>query len=61
VILLPMPEGYMDYPIDKPGYTEAQLRAAYEQGLLDAMNATKPFGKVGEVIAICIAALGDKK
>jgi len=45
-------------------YTEEQLaahgKAEYERGLLDAMNATRAFGKTGEVIAVIIAALRSK-
>ena len=36
-------------------------KAEYERGLLDAMNATRAFGKTGEVIAVIIAALKEKK
>ncbi len=32
-----------------------------EAALLDAMNATRAFGKTGEVIAVIIAALKEKK
>ena len=32
-------------------------QACREQALLDAMNATKAFGKTGEVIAVMIGAL----
>ena len=43
------------------GYTQAQMQAfykkGYEQALLDAMNATLPFGKTGAVIAAVIGAL----
>ena len=43
------------------GYTLAQMQAygqqCREQALLDAMNATTPFGKTGAVIAAAIGAL----
>ena len=46
-------------------YTEEQMQAygeaEYERALLDAMNATRAFGKTGEVIAVIIAALKEKK
>jgi hypothetical protein len=46
-------------------YTEEQIqaygKAEYERALLDAMNATRAFGKTGEVIAVIIAALKEKK
>lgn len=42
-------------------YTLAQIRAygqaCYEKALLDAMNATLPFGKTGAVIAAAIRSL----
>lgn len=42
-------------------YDTAQMQAygqqCYEQALLDAMNATTPFGKTGAVIAAAIGAL----
>lgn len=46
-------------------YSEEQIlnygEAEYERALLDAMNATRAFGKTGEVIAVIIAALKEKK
>lgn len=59
----------MTTPIPPPDcgvlYTRPQVRdygkAEYERGLLDAMNATRAFGKTGEVIAVIIAALKEKK
>lgn len=48
-----------------PLFAEAQLvaygKAEYERALLDAMNATRAFGKTGEVIAVIINALKEKK
>lgn len=42
-------------------YTAEQMQAygqvCYEKALLDAMNATLPFGKTGAVIAAAIGAL----
>lgn len=42
-------------------YTAEQMQAHYQKGradaLLDAMNATLPFDKVGRVIAAAIGAL----
>jgi hypothetical protein len=46
---------------DVVGHTDAAIQAygqqCYEQSLLDAMNATTPFGKTGAVIAAAIGAL----
>ena len=36
---------------------EAYGQSCYEQALLDAMNATTPFGKTGAVIAAAIRSL----
>ena len=40
------------------GYTEKQMieygRAEFERALLLAMNATRPFGKTGDLIAVSI-------
>ena len=36
---------------------QAYGQACYEKALLDAMNATLPFGKTGAVIAAAIGAL----
>lgn len=48
-------------PIFGALYTSEQVQnygqACREQALLDAMNATKAFGKTGEVIAVMIGAL----
>jgi hypothetical protein len=49
----PLPECY-----GLVGYTEAQMveygKAEFERALLLAMNATKAFGKTGDVIAVVI-------
>jgi hypothetical protein len=42
------------------GEALAYGQQCYEQALLDAMNATRAFGKTGEVIAVIIAALRTK-
>ena len=46
-------------------YNKAQMKAygqtCYEKALLDAMNATRAFGKTGEVISVIIGALGHEK
>lgn len=43
------------------GFSKEQMQsygqACYEKALLDAMNATTPFGKTGAVIAAAIGAL----
>ena len=67
--LLPNPQVYayntISHTNELTAYSEAQLqaygKAEYERGLLDAMNATRAFGKTGEVIAVIIAALKEKK
>ena len=40
-----------------PAQMQAYGQQCYEQALLDAMNATTPFGKTGAVMAIVIGAL----
>ena len=40
-----------------PEQMQAYGQACYEKALLDAMNATLPFGKTGAVIAAAIGAL----
>lgn len=46
-------------------YTKVRLQTygetCYKQALLDAMNATRAFGKTGEVIAVIIKALAHEK
>ena len=44
--------GYMS-----PEQMQAYGQVCYEKALLDAMNATLPFGKTGAVIAAAIGAL----
>lgn len=39
------------------GMVQAYGQACYEKALLDAMNATLPFGKTGAVIAAAIRSL----
>ena len=63
--LPPLPEPNVEYvsghrdPI--VSYDKEQMQAygqvCYEKALLDAMNATLPFGKTGAVIAAAIGAL----
>ena len=40
-----------------PEQMQAYGQACYEKALLDAMNATLPFGKTGRVIAAAIRSL----
>ena len=40
-----------------PAQMQAYGQQCYEQALLDAMNATRVFGKTGAVIAAAIGAL----
>ena len=47
-------EPFISYDIDQ---MQAYGQACREQALLDAMNATRAFGKTGEVIAVMIGAL----
>lgn len=58
--LPPFPEPY-SYPRGDYFFNAEQMQAygqqCYEQALLDAMNATTPFGKTGAVIAAAIGAL----
>ena len=58
--LPPFPEPY-SYPRGDYFFNEEQMQAygqeCYEKALLDAMNATLPFGKVGRVIAAAIRSL----
>lgn len=63
--LPPLPEPNVEYVSGHRGplvfYDADQLReygqACYEKALLDAMNATLPFGKTGAVIAAAIRSL----
>ena len=58
--LPPFPEPYL-YPRGDYFFNAEQMQAygqaCREQALLDAMNATLPFGKTGAVIAAAIGAL----
>lgn len=58
----PYKQAHVDGECDRPTtYSERQIQAygqaCREQALLDAMNATRAFGKTGEVIAVMIGAL----
>jgi len=54
----PLPEPAMPLFGGGHTYTEAQMleygRAEFERALLLAMNATRPFGKTGDLIAVSI-------
>lgn len=58
--LPPFPEPY-SYPRGDYFFNAEQMQAygqqCYEKALLDAMNATIPFGKTGAVIAAAIRSL----
>lgn len=64
--LTPLPEPIYRYykwlsESSLPSYSADQMREygqqCYEQALLDAMNATRAFGKTGEAIACVILGL----
>ena len=63
MILPPLPEPFPAGYIAQTEYfykaeqMQAYGQQCYEKALLDAMNATLPFGKTGAVVAAAIGAL----
>ena len=53
----PPAAGSAEHPLYSANQMQAYGQACYEKALLDAMNATLPFGKTGAVIAAAIGVL----